>query len=110
MALDEILRSIDLHMARGNELMVQIKESQAESDRRYREELDVTRQVIRRNELTFKHVGDQLVKMTAEMQEHREELREHREERREEREERRAERQGFLALIDELRGSGPTDN
>jgi O-methyltransferase involved in polyketide biosynthesis len=60
MAPDEILSRIDRHMGRGNELMAEIREemrlSRASHERIWRghqDQLQFTREVVRRNELAF---------------------------------------------------------
>lgn len=67
MASDEFLSRIDAHMERGNELMQQIRaehrlsratyerilEDQGRRESRYQEQLQITREVVRRNEIAF---------------------------------------------------------
>jgi hypothetical protein len=62
------------------------RERHEELAREFRDERQITREVIRRNELTFQQAQRAQAEMIAEL---------------------RAQREGFLALIDELRGGGP---
>ncbi len=50
---DPLLSRIDEHMRRSNELVAQIRAEWARSEERYREEVQITREVVRRNELAF---------------------------------------------------------
>lgn len=99
MAGDALLRRIDEHMARGNEVMDEIRAEVARSRRSYEDQLQITREVIRRNELVlqdfrkgFHELVEQIRELTASTREVREESRAH--------------SKAIFALIDRLGGGG----
>jgi hypothetical protein len=81
MASDEFLARIDAHMERGNELMEQIRaehrlnratyerilEDQERRESEYQQHLQITREVIRRNELAFQENTRVLAEVSAEL-------------------------------------------
>ena len=81
--IDEI-RALRIESERRWELD---RERYEELSREHRDERQITREVLRRNELAFQGAQKAQAEMIAEL---------------------RAQRQGFLALIDELRGGGPS--
>ena len=87
-ALADELREMRLANERQQELdRVRHEELSKELSREYREQLQITREVVRRNELAFNGVQAVQAELVAEV---------------------RALREGVLVLIDELRGSGPS--